>query len=418
MFPAGLNFTHFVGTILIHLFYPLKGDKMPINYQEIYTRIQEIGAGAQARRKQKEERQELARNLLTTYASELDFLRSKVDAAKQADANVRCASPLNETLASTHPARDAASESVLIAADGSQIIPDRHAAVQFGLVNVGAIILKSNSGEAPQIFTDSQLLFDHELFTDTGSVTQDDIEFSRDIAERKKLLELAKEQTGTLIALTDGPVEIWGAKSANEGDYQKTLNEHKSILSQLQSRDVIVAGYVDKPGADLLIRLLELTQLDPDQMKEVCKQHPLRGVTDRWLFSGILKSRERSAVFALQSSSRTRYTGSLSLHFFYLNVGDEKHPSIVRVEIPEWVAKEEAKLELLHSTLIQQCRIMGARPYPYILHRAHEIAVVSFEEKKQIEQMLQAEQLKNREELDDLSAKQSAKNLPGRTRSK
>jgi hypothetical protein len=391
---------------------------MPINYQEIYTRIQEIGAGAQERRKKKEERQELARNLLTTYASELDFLRSKVDAAKQADANLRCALPLTEPLASSHPARDAASDAVLIAADGSQILPDRHEAVQFGLINVGAIILKSNSGEAPQISTDSQLLFDHELYTETGSVSQDDIEFSRDIAERKKLLELAKEQQGKLIALTDGPVEIWGAKSADEGEYQRTLNEHKSILSQLQSRGVTVAGYVDKPGADLLIRLLELTLLDVEQMKEVRKQHPLRGVTDRWLFSGLLKSGERSAVFAIQSSSRVRYTGSLSLYFFYLNVGGEKHPAIARVEIPEWVAKDEDKLNLLHSALIQQCKIMGARPYPYILHRAHEIAVVSFEEKKQIAQMLQQMQLSNQEPLDEISSKQSAKNLPGRTRTK
>jgi hypothetical protein len=391
---------------------------MPINYQEIYTRIQEIGAGAQERRKKKEERQELARRLLSDHASDLDYLRSKVDAAKAVDANIRCALPLTEPLASSHPARDAASDAVLIAADGSQILPDRHEAVQFGLINVGAIILKSNSGEAPQISTDSQLLFDHELYTETGSVSQDDIEFSRDIAERKKLLELAKEQQGKIITLTDGPVEIWGAKSANEGDYQKTLEQHKSILSQLQSRGVTVAGYVDKPGADLLIRLLELTLLDVEQMKEVRKQHPLRGVTDRWLFSGLLKSGERSAVFAIQSSSRVRYTGSLSLHFFYLNVGDEKHPTIARVEIPEWVAKDEDKLNLLHSALIQQCKIMGARPYPYILHRAHEIAVVSFEEKKQIAQMLQQMQLGNQEPLDEISSKQSAKNLPGRTRSK
>jgi hypothetical protein len=390
---------------------------MPIDFVSVYQKIQEIGAGAKERKKKKEERQELARELLTTYASELDFLRSKVDAAKAADANLRCAYPLDEPLASSHPAPGPVTDATLIAADGSQIIPDRHEAVQFGLINVGAIALRLNSGEAPKVYTDSQLLFDHELYTETGSITQDAIEFSRDIAERKKLLDLAKELKGTLIALTDGPVEIWGAKSASEGDYLKTLEQHKSILSQLEDRDVIVAGYVDKPGADLVIRLLELTRLTPEQMKEIRKQHPLRGVTDRWLFSEILKSRERSAVFAIQSSSRLRYTGSLSLHFFYLNVGDAKHPAIVRVEIPEWVTKDEGKLELLHAALIQQCLIMGARPYPYILHRAHEIAVVSFEEKKQIEQMLQAEQLKNHEELDDQSAKQTAKNLP-RTRSK
>jgi hypothetical protein len=393
---------------------------MPIDYQQIFVRIKEIGAGARERRKTLEERRLKARQLLTTYASELDALRSKVDAAKRADANIRCASPLTETLASSHPlpAEAITATATLLAADGSQIIPDRHEAVQFGLINVGAIILKLNSGEAPKVYTDSQLLFDHELYTETGSITQDDIEFSRDIAERKKLLELAKEQSGVLIALTDGPVEIWGAKSANEGDYQKTLEQHKSILSQLQSRDVTVAGYVDKPGADLVIRLLELTQIDAEQLKEVRKHHPLRGVTDRWLFSEILKKWQRSAVFAIQSSSRARYTGSLSLHFFYLNVGDANHPAIARVEIPEWVAKDTGKLELLHSALIQQCQIMGARPYPYILHRAHEIAVVSFEEKKQIAQMIQQMQLNNQETLGEISAKQSAKDLPGRTRSK
>jgi len=123
-------------------------------------------------------------------------------------------------------------------------------------------------------------------------------------------------------------------------------------------------------------------------------------------------------VFAIQSSSRARYTGSLSLHFFYLNVGDANHPAIARVEIPEWVAKDKDKLELLHSALIQQCLIMGAKPYPYILHRAHEIAVVSFEEKKQIAQMIQQMQLNNQETLDEISSKQSAKDRPGRTRSK
>lgn len=391
---------------------------MPINYQEVYARIREIGQGARQRRQALDERRALARQLIEAFDGQLDLLRAKVDAAKAADANLRCAVPLSEPLASSHPLPGAAIDAVLLAADGSQILPDRHAAVQFGLVNVGAIVMKSNSGAPPQVHTDSRLLFDHELYTETGSVTQDDIEFSRDIAERRKLLELAKDHTGTLIALTDGPVEIWGAKSADEGEYQRTLTEHKSILSQLQNRGAIVAGYVDKPGADLLVRLLELTRLDPDQMKDVRRQHPLRGVTDRWLFSGILKSRERSAVFALQSSSRVRYTGSLSLHFFYLNVGGERHPSIVRVEVPEWVAKDESKLDLLHAALIQQCQAMGARPYPYILHRAHEIAVVSFEEKRQIEQMLQAEQLRNDEELDSISAKQSAKNLAGRTRSK
>ncbi|MBI2330896.1 MAG: hypothetical protein HYU84_01730, partial [Chloroflexi bacterium] len=55
---------------------------MPINYQEIYTQIKLVGQGAKEKQKRKEEAQELAQNLLTSFNSQLDALRSKVDFAK------------------------------------------------------------------------------------------------------------------------------------------------------------------------------------------------------------------------------------------------------------------------------------------------------------------------------------------------
>ena len=247
-------------------------------------------------------------------------------------------------------------------------------------------------------------------------VSEDAIEMQRDIAERRKLLELASNYPTPLLALTDGPVELWGAKNGGEDDYRKNLEIHKSVLSQLQAKNAIVAGYVDKPGADLVVRTLELTQLNsPEDYKNIRKFHPFRGVTDRWLY-GLLPPGHRSAVFGLQSSSRSHYTGDLGLHFFYLNVGEDMHPWLVRVEFPRWVAEDAGSLDLLHLALLQQCRVMGARPYPYILHRAHEIAVVKFDEKRQVEQMLELELRRAGGELETVSNKQSAKDLPGRTR--
>jgi len=70
----------------------------------------------------------------------------------------------------------------------------------------------------------------------------------------------------------------------------------------------------------------------------------------------------------------------------------------------------------LHSVLIDQCRMMGSKPYPYLLHRAHETALVQMEEKQQIEQLLSLELRRNNGDLDDGSYKQSAKDLPGRMR--
>jgi len=389
---------------------------MTLNFQQVFDRIKQIGLGAQARQKSLDALRKDARALLEAWADKGAELRAKLERARQADSNLRCALPLDEHLDASHPAVAIKSTLTLLAADGSQILPDRHAALHYSLVNVGAIAMQPGSGQPPEVFTDSSLLFADELYTETGMVSEEAIEQRRDIAERKKLLELAPDYPAPVLALTDGPVELWGAKNSGEDDYRKNLEIHKSVLSQLQAKGVIVAGYVDKPGADLVIRTLEIARFaSDDEYKNIRKIHPLRGVSDPWLFS-FLPGGHRSAVFGLQSSSRAHYTGDLALHFFYLNVGELKHPSLVRVEFPKWVAEDANKLDLLHAALLQQCRVMGARPYPYILHRAHEIAVVKFEEKKQIEQMLDLELRKSGSEVDQESNKQSAKNLKGRSR--
>jgi hypothetical protein len=400
---------------------------MPIDYQQVYTRIKEIRAGARERKKTLEERRNKARELLGKLASELDFLRSKVDSAKAVDANIRCAYPLDESLASSHPPPDSVKEATLthgvatlIAADGSQIAPDRHAAVQFGLINVGAIIMKLNSGEAPEISTDTELMFGDDLFPNDIPMSDGMVALKRDLGERIKLDELSKKIKGPVVTFTDGPIELWGAKGDDAQSYADFVQKYLTILSRLQSRGVITAGYVDKPSADLVVRLLEIVIADNEQIHKLREFHPLRGVSDRWLFGEkekpLLPPGHRSAVFGIQSGSEKNYKGVLSLHFFYLNVGTQGHPWPVRVEIPKWVVDDKEKLDLLHGVLVEQCRMMGSRPYPYLLHRAHETAVVKQEEKQQIEQMLAQELRKNNEELDEGSNKQAAKDLKGRTR--
>ena len=386
---------------------------MSLNFQQVSEKVKQIGLEAPQRKERLAVQRESARALLDSWAEKMAELRDKVERARQADPNLRCALPLEEPLNTSHPAPVGDPTGTLLAADGSQILPDRHGRFQYSLVNVGAIALQPGSGKPPDIFTDSDLRFGEELYTETGTVTGEDIEQHRNIAERKKLLELTPGYPAPLIALTDGPVELWGVKNGSEENYRKNLETHKSILTQLQEKNVCVAGYVDKPGADLVIRTLEITQFSSDEeYKNIRKQHPLRGVSDRWLF-GFLSAGARSAVFGLQSLSRVHYTGALSLHFFYLNIGDPNHAWLARVEFPRWVAEDPGKLDHLQASLLQQCRIMGARPYPYILHRAHEITVVKMEDKQQVEAMLDMEIRRSDGEVEAESAKQSAKSLPG-----
>ncbi len=394
---------------------------MSLDFQQIYTKIQEIGATFRQRNARLEERRRQARALFRTYAGELDTLRAAVEAATEADPSTRCALPRHEALDAHHPAPVSPLNATIIAADGSQIYPDRHGAVQYGLVNVGAIILQVGSGSAPKIVTDSQLLYEDELFTPEGNpLTEGLLALRRDLDERRKLDELSSQYPAPVITFTDGPIELWGAKDAQDASFGKSLQTYKTVLSRLQSNGVTTAGYVDKPSADLVVRLLELLQLsaDPQKQKAPRNEHPFRGVTDRWLFgekhNPLLEGGQRSAVFALQSKTKKEYSGDLALHFFYLNVGSAQHPWLARVEIPQWVADDPQKINALHAVLVEQARMMGSKPYPYLLHRAHETAVVTHEEKYQVEKMLQLEMTRAGAEMDETSFKQSAKDLPGK----
>lgn len=388
---------------------------MPINFQEVYSRIQEIGQGARERKATLDQRRALARNLLATYSSELDALRRKVDSARQADQNVRCAVPLAEEIASTHPPAGDAVDATILAADGSQILPDRHAAIQYYVINVGAIAMQVGSGQTPEVFTDTQL---HTLdeFEDTY-FSDSQVALQRDVAERKKLLEISESRKGNVITLTEGQLELWGAVDAdNARDFEKSLQDYLEALKALEKRGVTTAGYVDKPGANWVTKMLELVTIGDAELKNHRRIRPLQGVTDLWLFGQILGKHERSAVFALQSRSAEKYSGSISIHFFYLNVGDEKHPKIARVDVPLWVAQDTDALNSLHAALLEQSKLMSHAPFPYILHRAHEIAVVTHQEKEQIDQLLALSIRNNGGEVGEISGKQSAKNLQGRTR--
>jgi len=217
--------------------------------------------------------------------------------------------------------------------------------------------------------------------------------------------------------LTDGPLELWGGKGAAAADrtFTNILESYQETLRRLAKEGVAVAGYVDKPRADLVVQMLEVAYMPHEQLKGLRNQRPLRGVTDADLFLSLLAPGERSAIFAIQSKSAGEYRGELALHFFYLNVGVNR-PWLARVEIPAWVAWDESMLNLLQAVLLHQCRLMGGRAYPYILHRAHEVAVVSQDEKEQIDDMLLRELMTQGVAWGEESPKQAAKNLPGRRR--
>lgn len=392
---------------------------MALDFQQVRQQVIKMGENAPLRAQYLREKRDKALEILHKYAAELEALRSKVDAAISANPNLRCALPKDENLNHHRTCSALPEKATLLAADGSQINPDRHASVDYCLVNVGAIQMRYGEVDSPITTVRSQLFYDEQMYIGGGRISERMVALMRDLRERTLLADLAKEVEAPVITLTDGPLELWvGREGALEArEYEKRFQEYLGALRELHQLGASTAGYIDKPRGDLLVRLLEIATLPMDELDKAGREHrPYRGIADADLFHILLQPEERSAVFGIQSRNADKYTAELALHFFYLNVGrDDVHPYPVRVEIPAWVANDAGKLDDLHSILIQQCRVLGSRTYPYLLHRSHEVAVVTQDEKKQVENMIALELRRRGLEIDGESQKQSTKGDSGQT---
>ncbi len=386
---------------------------MSLDFLQVSQQVKQMGETALQRQLDLSIGLADSRAMLDGCAVDIEHLQQKVqEVVGKYDQTLRCAVPVSEVLNSSYILPPIPEQMTLIAADGSQIFADRHAEVEYCLVNTGAIVMRTGLPDAPETSIQSRLIYAGEL----EGMSEDRLSLRRDLAERTRLLELASHAPAPVITLTDGPLELWTTTLAEgrvAGEFKKSLDQYLAVLRGLNEYHVATAGYVDKPGADLVVRLLEVAKAEAGDLADMRKFHPFKGVTDRELFKDILQPGERSAIFRIQSRSSKPYQGELELHFFYLNVGKAEHPYLSRVEIPAWVAQDQDMLESLHAALVSQCRMIGARAYPYLLHRAHETAVVSLEDKDQVTTMIVNELHKRGVEVAGASAKQYNKDVSG-----
>lgn len=398
---------------------------MSLDFQEIRKQVIKLGQLAPGRWQELEDKRNQVSQHFLDAAQNVDELNRRIQRAISSGGKFRCAVPGEEPIDGHHQSSGLPGQVDIIAADGSQVLPDRHAEVLYYLINIGALHYRLGDSQPPGKFTVSQLRYDRDLYTDWGMIRPEDIALLRDVQEREYLVKVwedvcANGECGdTVIAMTDGPVELWGVRDARGNEpslYKRKLEEYLKTLHHMHRLGMVPCGYIDKPRADLVVRMLEISQLDENQLEKVNQVRPYRGVSDMDLFINLLAPGERSSVFRLHSLSAEDFSGELGLHFFYLNVGRINQPWIARVEIPRWVADAPGIIDTLHAVLLQQCAILGGRSYPYLLHRAHEEALVSLDEKKELTQMIINEIRRNGVPVSHISHKQGLKDSGRRTR--
>lgn len=325
-------------------------------------------------------------NIFNEAASDPERLRQMIETAQTSKTKLYLAKPLQEDPLLSYPAPALPKNYTLLSADGSQIVPNRHRALQFGLINIGILTVSFGSGKPPEVKLISELLDYSDILREDGNLaTEDDIALIRDLRERILIRdEINSELTRPVLTVTDGPLDIFYRSDIQNKKNPAAQKQVFQLDQQLQQEGVLSAGYIDKPGSSMLQNMLDIF----NEVGDKPKSKKIR-ISDRVLLGNRIEPGERSAVFEIISKQRGDPADRLRVAFFYLNVSSVKdHPWLARVEIPYWVSQNLELVGLLHSVLFADAQVLDSHPYPYSLHRAHELAVVKHAEYDEIEHML------------------------------
>jgi hypothetical protein len=352
---------------------------MALDLSKIVNQITGMVGSLKAHRDEKRQQLQHAVAILHSQSNNLEQLSKKIEASKVTWLVARLVEPVDRH----YQPRPAPKEFTVIATDGSHIDVDRHQPTHCYLINIGGVVL--HYGTKPEAMLDSiphLYASDEELF-----IT------SPEMQGREQPVELPVGQTG--VGLIDGSLIMWSL--AAYPDFIGDVMLEKGFLTYLeqirklnQDREIPIASYISYPRSNDVVNALRVAlcpreTVDSDKCPE-CKTRECdfaAGVHDRELFSEILSPGERSALFISPSSIQKRYGKNL-VHFFYLKLDDE----IARIEIPQWVAQDETRLNLVHTLVLDQCK--RGQGYPVALGEAHEKAVITGADRENFWQLVEA----------------------------
>ena len=402
---------------------------MTLEFERITSEIEKMAQMTAQREKALSTNRAQYEEALSRYATDWDRIAlALAQASEKADQKFyRSARPFNQTepLNVALPAPSPPQQATIIATDGSQIMPDRHAAYLYYLINIGGIVYHHGQGRQPDVFSLPDLKYPEAetAVDDTFDFSSGAVSIERDLAEigtlAKKSWDLRYEVTPPIVSIVDQRLLYWPIGNSGVADNRAVTSWTKSITIA-RDAGAWLAGYIDRPGTQYVATLLHtLIGMDDSEFdwRSLGKRGSTLGITDTVLFSKLLKPGERSKIFTIVSPPNEQFANQDSQNeicFFYVNpsAGGKQ---IARVDIPRSVAENEAAVTAVHSLIIDQCRLMG--DYPYVLARADEMAVVGREDASQLNILIDLV-MQNYGISADLSAKQSSKGLArgGKTR--
>ncbi|MFC2006904.1 DNA double-strand break repair nuclease NurA, partial [Chloroflexota bacterium] len=376
---------------------------MSLDLTKVASQVEEMVARLESGASKGRERFDCALDTLRSQADSLEHLRGKIISSK----TTWLVAGLVDRLDKRYKAPPLPADFIVIATDGSHIDVDRHQSTRCYLINIGSVLLyygaqsKAVLDSFPRLYAEDK---DLVITSPAGRGREQRIEdvllgAKRSVDECQRLAELVAELPAgsSALALMDGSLILWGLAAYPEFVTEVLLDRgflvyFSEIRKLSKDRRLALASYISFPRSTDVINVLRvaLCPYEPPDCDRHCsnKEDPdcdkVAGIQDRELFASLLAEGERSALFISRSSVVQKHYGENSVYFFYLRVDEE----IARVEIPQWVATDESRLALVHSLVLDQCRL--GHGYPVALSEAHEQAVVREADRQSFWQLVES----------------------------
>jgi hypothetical protein len=347
------------------------------------------------------------------------------------------AAQVTGALLGAYPPTDPPTDWTVAAVDGSHIDVDRHLPVHCYLLNFGGCVLTYGKNpdatlfSRPHLSTEADELYISDPNNPAGeeAVSGALLGLVRTVKELQTLADTAEGLTAgspglglPVLALIDGSLVMWGLSGQAYRPFVRDAIVRDGLLPALDrfaelaaKLPVALAAYISFPRSTEVVNAFRCALCPHSQ--SICRnscnnrrstREPCSDADDfldRDIFQRLLAPGWRSPVYRTNSSvPREHYGERQQVYFFYLNAGEE----IGRVEIPAWVAENEALLSLAHSLVWDQCR--RGQGYPVAISESHEQAVINAGDRRVFRRML-ADSL----ERQGLSAATSEKDRSKRT---
>lgn len=384
---------------------------MTLELDRLTPDLEKMALAAAANRQAQLRRADQLRRLLAEHATDWEGIRAGLQmAAEKADEKYfRAAAPLSEDepLDTPIPTGPPPERATIIATDGSQIMPDRHAAYLYYLINIGVIVYHHGEGRTPDIHTAPRLFYpqiEDDVTEDDPGFDKSQVTIERDRGEIETLANFAaayRDASDHVLALLDQRLLYW-PMVGERGASGSAVTNWARAMRDIHKTGALLAGYIDRPGKRSVVTMLQTLLDDPDFDWQTLGKRPVGNeLTDIGLYATLLGPGERSPVFVDISPANRRFAEedpNIEVCFFYLNAGVSNRPletdsdprgearAIARVDIPRWVAENKAVVGVVHSLIYDQCCIL--KNYPYVLTRADELAVVGRDDEENLGTMI------------------------------